>query len=83
MGNSTLPIVCDKLNVMASIHNRKLIAALASELNQKDLIINKQEERIEHHGSFHAIFDSKLLHELPKEYNEEVEPAYPRSYPKN
>ena len=28
------------------------------------------EERIEHHGSFHAIFDSKLLHELP-EYNEE------------
>jgi len=47
MGNSTLPTVCDKLNVMASIHNRKLIAALARELNQKDLIINKLEERIE------------------------------------
>jgi hypothetical protein len=32
---------------MASIHNRKLIAALARELDQKDLIINKLEERIE------------------------------------
>jgi hypothetical protein len=47
MGNSTLPTVCDKLNVMASIHNRKLIAALTRELNQKDFIINKLEERIE------------------------------------
>ena len=47
MGNSTLPTVCDKLNVMASIHNRKLIAALSRELNQKDFIINKLEERIE------------------------------------
>ena len=47
MGNSTLPTVCDKLNVMASIHNRKLIAGLARELNQKELIINKLEERIE------------------------------------
>jgi len=46
MGNSTLPTVCDKLNVMASIHNRKLIAALARELNQKDFIINKLDERI-------------------------------------
>jgi len=42
-----LPTVCDKLNVMASIHNRKLIASLARELNQKNLIINKLEERIE------------------------------------
>jgi hypothetical protein len=47
MGNSSLPTVCDKLNVMASIHNRKLIVALSRELNQKDLIINKLEERIE------------------------------------
>ena len=29
MGNSTLPTVCDKLNIMAAIHNRKLIAAKA------------------------------------------------------
>jgi len=35
MGNSALPTVCD---VIASIHNRKLIAALGMELNQKDLI---------------------------------------------
>jgi hypothetical protein len=47
MGNSILPTICDKLNVMASIHNRKLIAALTRELNQKDFIINKLEERIE------------------------------------
>jgi hypothetical protein len=32
---------------MASIHDRKLIAALARELNQKDSITNKLEERIE------------------------------------
>jgi hypothetical protein len=47
IGNSTLPTVCDKLNVMASIYNRKLIAALARELNQKDVIIKKLEEKME------------------------------------
>jgi predicted transcriptional regulator len=36
MGNSTLPTVSDKLNVMESIHNRKLIAALSRELKEKD-----------------------------------------------
>jgi len=46
MGNSTLPTVCDKLNIMASIHNRKLIAALSRELNERDSIIEKFEERI-------------------------------------
>jgi hypothetical protein len=50
MGNSTLPTVCDKLNVMASIHNRKLIAALARELNQKAFIINKLEQRLREQG---------------------------------
>jgi hypothetical protein len=39
MGNSTLPTVSDKLNVMASIHNRKLIAVLAKELKEKDVEI--------------------------------------------
>jgi hypothetical protein len=29
MGNSTLPTVCDKFNIMAAIHNRKLIATFA------------------------------------------------------
>src|SRR5215831_11567326 len=46
MGNSTLPTVCDKLNIMAAIHNRKLIAALVRELKERDSIIEKFEERI-------------------------------------
>jgi hypothetical protein len=46
MGNSTLPTVCDKLNVMAAIHNRKLIAALVRELREKDEMLDKFEERI-------------------------------------
>jgi hypothetical protein len=36
MGNSTLPTVSDKLNVMAAIHNRKLIAVLTKGLKEKD-----------------------------------------------
>jgi hypothetical protein len=59
MGNSTLPTICDKLNIMASIHNRKLIVALVRELHQRDSIIDKLEERVglleqilrEHKGS--------------------------------
>jgi hypothetical protein len=46
MGNSTLPTVCDKLNILASIHNRKLIAGLVRELHERDWIIEKFEERI-------------------------------------
>ena len=46
MGNSTLPTICHKLNMMGSIHNRKLIAALVRELHQRDSIIDKLEERI-------------------------------------
>jgi hypothetical protein len=46
MGNSTLPTVCDKLNIMASIHNRKLIAALVRELIERNSILEKFEERI-------------------------------------
>ena len=43
---STLPTVSDKLNVMASIHNRKLIAALARELKQKDLQIQELRQTV-------------------------------------
>ena len=46
MGNSTLPTVSDKLNVMASIHNRKLIAALAKELKQRDSEIQELKQNI-------------------------------------
>jgi predicted transcriptional regulator len=46
MGNSTLPTVSDKLNVMASIHNRKLIAVLAKELKQKDAEIEELKQQV-------------------------------------
>jgi hypothetical protein len=46
MGNSTLPTVSDKLNVMASIHNRKLIAVLAKELKEKDIEIEELKQNI-------------------------------------
>ena len=46
MGNSTLPTVCDKLNLIASIHNRKLTAAIARELNEKDTKIKQLSNRV-------------------------------------
>jgi hypothetical protein len=46
MGNSTLPTVSDKLNIMASIHNRKLIAALSRELKEKDSQMQELRENI-------------------------------------
>ena len=46
MGNSTLPTVSDKLNVMASIHNRKLIAVLAKGLKERDLEIEELKQRV-------------------------------------
>lgn len=46
MGNSTLPTVCDKLNLMASIHNRKLTATIARELKEKDIKINQLTNKV-------------------------------------
>jgi Mg2+ and Co2+ transporter CorA len=46
MGNSTLPTVSDKLNVMASIHNRKLIAVLTRELKEKNREIEELRRRV-------------------------------------
>jgi hypothetical protein len=46
MGNSTLPTVCDKLNLIASIHNRKLTAVMARELKDKDAKIHQLSDRI-------------------------------------
>jgi hypothetical protein len=45
MGNSTLPTVSDKLNVMASIHNRKLIAVLSKGLKEKDREVEELKQR--------------------------------------
>ena len=46
MGNSTLPTVCDKLNLIASIHNRKLTAAMTKELKEKDAKIKALSDRV-------------------------------------
>jgi hypothetical protein len=46
MGNSTLPTVCDKLNLIASTHNRKLIATMAKENKEKDVKINQLSDRV-------------------------------------
>src|ERR671921_434352 len=46
MGNSTLPTVSDKLNVMASIHNRKLIAILTKGLKEKDHEITELKQQV-------------------------------------
>jgi hypothetical protein len=46
MGNSTLPTVSDKLNIMASIHNRKLNAGLSRELKEKDHQIQELRQSI-------------------------------------
>jgi DNA polymerase elongation subunit (family B) len=46
MGNSTLPTVSDKLNVMASIHNRKLIAILTKGLKEKAHEIEELKQQV-------------------------------------
>ena len=46
MGNSTLPTVCDKLNLIASVHNRKLTAAMARDLKDKDMKIEQLSYRV-------------------------------------
>jgi len=46
MGNSTLPTVCDKLNIVAAIHNRKLIVSLSNELKEKDAVIQDLENKV-------------------------------------
>jgi hypothetical protein len=61
MGNSTLPTVIDKLNVMASIHNRKMITALVRELKEKDSIIEELRQKIDSLETMigNVIIDSK------------------------
>jgi hypothetical protein len=47
MGNSTLPTVCDKLNLIASIHNRKLTETMTKDLKDKDLKIKQLSNKID------------------------------------
>jgi alanine-alpha-ketoisovalerate/valine-pyruvate aminotransferase len=46
MGNSTVLTVCDKLNLIASIHNRKLAANLARELKENDIKMKRLSDKI-------------------------------------
>ncbi|MGC1132696.1 MAG: hypothetical protein WA941_07730 [Nitrososphaeraceae archaeon] len=46
MGNSTLPTVCDKLNLVASIHNRKLTVTLTKEMREKDVKIKQLSDKV-------------------------------------
>jgi hypothetical protein len=64
MGDSTLPTVLDKLNVMSAIHLRKLIAILVRENCQRDAVIGKLEERI-------GVLESRL-NEIKNQPNTDV-----------
>lgn len=46
MANSSLATVLDKVNLMSSIHNRKLISAIKSELRKKDNEISDLDSRV-------------------------------------
>jgi hypothetical protein len=63
MGNS-MPTVLNKLNVMSTIHLRKLITALVRENGQRDAVIGKLEERI-------GVVEDRL-DEMTKEPNTDV-----------
>ena len=72
MGNSTLPTISDKLNVMASIHNTKLIAVLSRELKEKDSQIQELKQNI-------TTLENKLNNlAMNTQHNEEVERQGPR-----
>ena len=58
MGNSTLPTVSDKLNVMASIHNRKLIAVLTKGLKENGREIEELKQKV---SSLEAKIDDLYL----------------------
>jgi hypothetical protein len=71
MGNSTLPTVSDKLNVMASIHNRKLLAILTKGLKEKDREI---EELKQHVSSLDAKINDLYLIIKNKQQYQKTEP---------
>jgi wyosine [tRNA(Phe)-imidazoG37] synthetase (radical SAM superfamily) len=71
MGNSTLPTVSDKLNVMASIHNRKLLTILTKGLKEKDREI---EELKQHVSSLDAKINDLYLIIKNKQQYQKTEP---------
>lgn len=46
MANSSLATVLDKVNLMSSIHNRKLISAIRNELRKKENEISDLDNRV-------------------------------------
>jgi hypothetical protein len=74
MGNSTLPTVSDKLNVMASIHNRKLIASLAKELKAKDSQIEELKQNITSLEDKLSDLSAKMKHRDEQKEKQKQEP---------
>ena len=74
MGNSTLPTVSDKLNVMASIHNRKLIASLAKELKAKDSQIEELKQNITSFEDKLSDLSAKMKHREEHKEKQKQEP---------
>src|SRR4030095_70266 len=70
MGNSTLPTVSDKLNVMASIHNRKVLATLTKGLKEKDREIEELKQQVfslqDKLNDIYLIIKNKGQHEKTK-----------------
>ena len=76
MGNSTLPTVSDKLNVMASIHNRKLIAVLTKSLKEKDCEIEELRQQVskleEKLNDLHLIIKNKEQQQQGTELHKQI-----------
>ena len=77
MGNSTLPTVSDKLNVMASIHNRKLIAILTKGLKEKDRELEELKQQVSSledkiNDLYLIIKNKEQLHRQEAELNNEI-----------
>jgi hypothetical protein len=77
MGNSTLPTVSDKLNVMASIHNRKLLAILTKSLKEKDNEIQELKQQVssleDKINDLYLIIKNKEQHQKTELHNEILE----------
>jgi hypothetical protein len=67
MGNSTLPTVCDKLNLIASVHNRKITSIMARELKEKDSQLKQLSNRVaELENTIKIIMDKLKVDTNPK-----------------
>jgi hypothetical protein len=66
MGNSTLPTVCDKLNLIASVHNRKLTGIMARELKEKESQLKQLSDRVDElENTIKIIMDKLKVDTIP------------------